>query len=152
MNDFRSFDSGLDGELFNPNEHLRVAVIEDDPVDAFLMKILVKEIGGWLGVVECFTSVDELLAVDAPTFDVIVLDRMLGDGSLSEGRIRELRAACPRAGLVMHTSALTPSLRASAVQEGAFAVMEKGALEPKEVWLLLQAAAVLGPKLARPLN
>jgi DNA-binding NarL/FixJ family response regulator len=152
MSDFRSFESGLDDNLFTPNEHLKVAVIEDDPVDAFLMKILVKEIGGWLGVVECFSSVDEILSVDAPEFDVIVLDRMLGDGSLSEGRIRELRAACPQAGLVMHTSALTPSLRACAVQEGAFAVMEKGSLEPEEVWLLLQSAAVLGPKLARPLN
>lgn len=152
MSDFRSFESGLDDNLFTPNAHLKVAVIEDDPVDAFLMKILIKEIGGWLGVVECFTSVDEILSVDAPEFDVIVLDRMLGDGSLSEGRIRELRAACPQAGLVMHTSALTPSLRACAVQEGAFAVMEKGSLAPEEVWLLLQSAAVLGPKLARPLN
>ncbi|WP_018146908.1 response regulator [Henriciella marina] len=151
MSDFRSFDSGLD-DAFMPNAHLKVAVIEDDPVDAFLMKILVKEIGGWLGVVECFASVDELLAVDAPTFDVIVLDRMLGDGSLSEGRIRELRAACPDAGLVMHTNALTPSLRACAIHEGAFAVMEKGSLEPEDMWLLLQSAAVLGPKLARPLS
>ena len=48
----------------------------------------------------------------------------------------------------MHTSSVSPGIRALAAQEGAMAVIEKGSLDDCEMELLLITAAGLGAKIS----
>lgn len=126
---------------------LSIALVEDDPSDVSLFSILLRRSQLTTFDISQFLSIDLLLEAGSGDYDVIVLDRFIQNVGLSEGRIREVKALFPQAGILMHTSSISPSIRALASQEGAMAVIEKGSLKSCEMELLLITTAALGSKI-----
>ena len=130
-----------------PGRPFRVGLIEDDPADVLLFSTMLTQSDLLDVELETFSDLASLLKAGSDEFDVLVLDRFIQHAGLSEGRIREVKAVHPNAGVIMYTNSNNPRLRANAVQEGAFAVVEKGRLTPDEFKLLILAAACVGPKI-----
>ena len=133
-------------ESLKPSRPIRIGLIEDDPTDVLLFSTMLKQSGILDVELETFSDLNALLKAGSDYFDVLVLDRFIQNDGLSEGRIREVKALHPHAGVIMYTNSDNPRLRANAVQEGAFAVVEKGRLTPDELELLIMTAACIGTK------
>lgn len=131
-----------------PKLPLTLALIEDNDTDALLFSHMMDRSQALSATLKRFLTVDSFLDDPAEIVNVIILDRFISPDGLSEGRIRELKARHPEAGIIMYTGLTLPSLRSSAVQEGAMAVVEKGSLTISEMELLLMTAACVGPKVS----
>lgn len=134
-------------DAMKPKMELRIALIEDDPKDAYIFEQQLLRASFVSAEVVHFSSLDEFLSRCDVSPDVIVLDRFIQGVGLTEGRIRQLKARHPHVGVIMHTGSVGPSLRSNAVQEGAFAVVEKGSLSLTELELLLMTTACVGSKI-----
>lgn len=126
---------------------LDVAIVDDCRHDAFLVEYALRKSSQPFKTIHHFGSLSEFLLVSSPTPDVVVLDRMMPDSGLTEARIREIRARHNRCGVIVHTSAMTPSLRSTAAHEGAVAVVEKGSLPPEALGMIVASAAIIGPQM-----
>ena len=131
-----------------PKLPVSLALIEDNDTDAIIFSHLMERSKVVEPSVRRFIDVDSFLSDRSEQFNVIILDRFLSPCGLSEGRIREMKSRHPNAGIVMYTGLSMPSLRSNAIQEGAMAVVEKGALSGAELELLIMAAACVGPKVS----
>lgn len=137
----------------------KVAVVEDEAGDFFLLRLLLEQSGDVVKSLTRYDSVDALLKDRSEDYDLIILDRFIASSTatkersrsgLTESRIRPIKAACSNASVVMYTSHVTPSLRSSAAHEGAFAVVEKGSLTGPEMGTLLKTAAMIGQQITNP--
>ena len=126
---------------------LDVAIVDDCRHDAFLVEYALRKSSQPFKEIHHFGSLSEFLLATSPTPDVVVLDRVMPDTGLTEARIREIRARHNRCGVIVHTSALTPSLRSTAAHEGAVAVVEKGSLTPEALGMIVASAAIIGPQM-----
>ncbi len=134
-------------DAMKPKVRLSIVLIEDDPRDALLFKEQLRRASFVTPDLTHFTNLEDFFESDCDAPDVIVLDRFIQRVGLTEGRIRHLKARFPRTGIIMYTGSIAPALRSSAVQEGAFAVVEKGSLTLTELELLLMTTAYVGSKI-----
>ncbi|MAP96289.1 MAG: hypothetical protein CMK07_15190 [Ponticaulis sp.] len=132
-----------------PKFGLRLAVIEDNLSDFRILSHQMTQSDLLDAELDHFDSVDAFLKMGRhDSYDVIVLDRFIQSAGLTEGRIRDIKYHNPKAGIVMYTGSSTPSLRGSAVHEGAMLVVEKGTLSVADLELLFLTAARFGAKVS----
>ena len=135
-----------DHEKTPPFLSLKIAMIEDDLSDFFILKLLLEEYPSLVERIQRFDDIEDFFKSEDKDYSIIVLDRFLAGSGLSEGKIPDIKAFIPDAAIIMYTGNLTPTLKAVAAQEGAFCVIEKGALSSPEIMMVFQAAAmVAGP-------
>lgn len=114
---------------------------------SFLLRYLLKTSDLRTSAIDHYKSVDEFLAQNTKSPDVVLLDRCMPDSTLNEARIREIRARHNNCGVILHTGQMTPSLRSTAAHEGAIAVIEKGSLDARAIGAMVHAAAQVGPSI-----
>lgn len=127
-----------------------IGIVEDSDKDFFILETMLScsDLPKW--EIWRYQSVDALLAEKAVVFDVVILDRILPEGALSESRIREVRAKFNNCGVILHTGHVTFSLRSAAAHQGAVAVLEKGRISRSALALIVETAAILGPQIQMP--
>ena len=135
-------------DAMKPRMTVKIALVEDDARDAYLFQERLKRATFVSAEITHFSDLEAFLACKDESPDVIVLDRFIQRVGLTEGRIRQPSSRHPGTGIIMYTGCTTPKLRSSAVQEGAFAVVEKGSLSVTELELLLMTAACVGSKIS----
>lgn len=135
-------------DAMKPRMAVSIALVEDDARDAFLFQERLRRATFVSAEVTHYTDIEAFLASKDESPDVIVLDRFIQRVGLTEGRIRQISVRHPGTGIIMYTGCTSPQLRSSAVQEGAFAVVEKGSLSLTELELLLMTAACVGSKIS----
>lgn len=136
----------IDGNRIS-SKVLTIAIVDDSLQDAKIVERHLHTACHGNVSIEHFTSLNDFLADDVTSPDVVILDRMMPDSILGEARIREIRAKHNGCGVVLHTGNITPSLRSTAAHEGAMAVVEKGTLDAEALKLLVMSAAAVGPKM-----
>ena len=135
---------------FSARDAKTIAVVDDDVRDFRLLKLLLGEATMPFEPLEYFKSLDDFMAKGVRTPDVVILDRYMPDSGLSETRIREIRARHRNCGVIVHTGHVTFSLRSAAAHQGAFAVVEKGCVDATSLAMLIETAAIMGPKIRMP--
>lgn len=111
----------------------RLLLVEDDPGDAALLRSMCNERhspGTELTHVACMSAAEQHLAEQA--VDAILLDLGLPDAQGLEA-VRRIRAAAPRAPLVVLTGRDDDALAVKALQEGAQDYLIKGQIEARGV-------------------
>ncbi len=126
---------------------LRIACVDDNPDDLLLLSYMLRKSDTGYETIDKYQSLEELLANDAPSPSVVILDRNLSDVTLTENRIREICSRHKNCAVILYTGFITPSLRSTAAHEGAFAVVEKGTLDVEALNALISAAAIVGPQI-----
>ena len=107
---------------------IRVLLVEDDPVDAYLLRRTVAEAGTQLEL-EHVNRLDRAFErLKAEHFDVMLLDLYLPDGQGIETLVRALRH-CPTVPIVVLTGLNDEALAIQAVQEGAQDYLVKGSAD-----------------------
>src|SRR6202165_3531679 len=108
---------------------VRVLLVEDDPVDARLLRAMFNEPSSRkmeLTHVRRMSEAVNLLVASA--FDIILLDLGLPDAKGLEA-VRQLHAVAPRVPLVVLTGSEDESLATQALQEGAQDYLLKGQID-----------------------
>ena len=134
-------------DAMKPKVRLNIVLIEDDARDALLFQEQLRRASFITPEVTHFTSLEAFFESNCDSPDVLVLDRFIQRVGLTEGRIRHVKARYPETGIIMYTGSIAPALRSIAVQEGAFAVVEKGSLSLTELELLIMTTAYVGSKI-----
>ena len=111
-------------------DNARVLVVEDDPVQAFLVQEILEEATGVRALVTNVTRLgDAITALEAGPFDVALLDLGLPDSSGLDSLTR-LRRAAPTLPIVVVTGLEDEELGLAALKAGAQDYLVKGHLEP----------------------
>lgn len=127
---------------------MRIAIIEDDLADFFLLGKILDEMPTSIHSFSLFSAAHDLIEADDKDFDVIMLDHQVGNSQISPPCIGQIRQANKRSGIIVYAGRVTPEVRMNALRDGAFAVVQKGTLRPFELEALLKAAALVGWRIA----
>ena len=128
---------GIDPESVAPDSTL--LIVDDNVAVCTALRAYMSRVEHWPVVLTAKDAAAglELAAAHAPA--AIVLDNKMPPGEDGIEMLAKLRATCPRARIVMHTTEDTIDLRAQAVRLGADAIVPKG--QPlDELAALLRAA------------
>ena len=103
----------------------RVLVVEDNEDIRLLLNLWLADDPRCLSVTEA-DSVGAALAAttDGPSYDAVVLDFMLGDGTATDC-LRQVRTAWPDARVVVYTASMRVAREAGVLEMGADLVVEK---------------------------
>lgn len=127
---------------------IRIAIVEDDMADFFLLGKILDEMSSSIHSFRLFADAEDLIAADDSIFDVIMIDQNLESTKNAETFIRRIRETNKRSGIIVYAGLVTSDIRMNALKEGAFAVIQKGTLQPFELEALLKAAALVGWRVA----
>ena len=119
---------------------VKVLLVEDNPVDARLVRLMLKEPGSLkteLTHVECMSEAEKHLAERA--VDIIVLDLKLSDAQGLEA-VQRTHAAAPRVPVIVLTGLDDESLSVRALQEGAEDFLVKGQIDTRGLMRALRYA------------
>lgn len=112
-----------------PNQPIRVLLVEDNPGDALLIREVLREAGDGRFALETVEWLrDALDAVSRGGFSVVLLDLSLPD-SFGLDTFRTLQARCPGLPIVVLTGNDDETVAVQAVQEGAQDYLVKGRVE-----------------------
>jgi DNA-binding response OmpR family regulator len=111
----------------------RVLVVEDNEDIRLLLNLWLADDPRCVSVSEA-ESVDAALAAtrSATTYDAVVLDFMLGDGTAVDC-LRQLRTAWPAAHIVVYTASMRIAREAGVLEMGADLVVEKVSVVVEDV-------------------
>ena len=136
--------------MVTPSESLRILLVEDDPGDAHLIKLSLKQNRSYQHVVQATTLAQTLAAHSATDhFDVILLDLSLPD-SFGFSTVASVRAAYPASPIVVLTGLDDPEVEQRIVEHGAQDYLLKGNFDPQGLSRAIRHA-IMRQKLERRL-
>ncbi len=100
-------------------------IVDDNPAVCGAVRAYMSRIGGWEVVLTAFDAETALRLSIEHDPEAIVLDNRMPDGNGIDV-LADLRASCPTARIIMHTSEDTIDVRDAAQRLGADAVVAKG--------------------------
>ena len=112
----------------------RVLVVEDSDDIRWLLELWLRDDPRCAHVAEAASvaAANELAAARNRTFDAIVLDFMLGDGTAADC-LPQLRAAWPHARIIVYTASMSVAREAGLLSLGADKIVEKVAVVVEDV-------------------
>ena len=110
----------------SPPRACRVAIVDDHTAIIEMMRQVVESISGYKVVGAAISAAEAREICRRTQPDMIVLDLML-PGVSGFGLLGELRAACPRARVLIFSGHLRPAIMREAMLSGAYGLIEKTA-------------------------